>query len=38
MMPHEKFQNHRPPVSEEEENFFKNVLFIGMVTILVMRP
>ena len=35
VMLHAKFQNHRPPGSEEED-FFKNLLFIAMAAILVM--
>ena len=35
LMLHAKFQNHRPPGSEEED-FLRLLLFIAMVAILVM--
>ena len=35
LMFHAKFQNHRPPGSEEED-FLISLLFISMVAILVM--
>ena len=34
-MLHAKFQNHRPPGSEEED-FLRFLLFIAMVAIMVM--
>ena len=36
LMFHAKFQNHRPPGSEEDSFFFRFLLFIAMVAILVM--